>query len=272
MADGNNRIVRIDDMSGAGWTTFGSIGNGVNQFSFPADLAFDSQGRMVIADYDNDRIVRIDDMSGAGWVTFGTSGNGVGQFDQPYRLAIDSSDRIYVVDSGNHRVVRIDNMTGSAWVSFGSQGSGVGQFEGIQGIGIDTQGRIHVTDYVNDRIARFDDMTGANWTTFGTSGSGVGQFDSAADIVFNNSQMLVADRGGRVIQAVVMSVLNWVELPLNTVQSATYDSNGRIYTVNQNNNRIDRFNSIAGDGATNFGTSGSGVGQFNSPSTIRLGP
>ncbi|MDI6773259.1 MAG: hypothetical protein QME77_11835 [bacterium] len=31
----NNRIVRINDMTGAGWTTFGSTGSGTNQFNEP---------------------------------------------------------------------------------------------------------------------------------------------------------------------------------------------------------------------------------------------
>jgi hypothetical protein len=28
----NHRIVRVNDMTGAGWTTFGSMGSGTNQF------------------------------------------------------------------------------------------------------------------------------------------------------------------------------------------------------------------------------------------------
>jgi hypothetical protein len=35
---GNNRIVRINDMTGAGWTTFGSLGSGTNQFNRPSDI------------------------------------------------------------------------------------------------------------------------------------------------------------------------------------------------------------------------------------------
>ena len=31
----NHRIVRINDMTGAGWTTFGTFGSGVNQFNIP---------------------------------------------------------------------------------------------------------------------------------------------------------------------------------------------------------------------------------------------
>ena len=34
----NNRIVRIDDMSGRGSTTFGTLGRGVNQFIGPSGV------------------------------------------------------------------------------------------------------------------------------------------------------------------------------------------------------------------------------------------
>src|SRR5271165_942505 len=36
---GNNRIVRIDDMTGANWTTFGTLGAGVGNFNVPAGIA-----------------------------------------------------------------------------------------------------------------------------------------------------------------------------------------------------------------------------------------
>ena len=34
----NHRIVRMDDMTGAGWTTFGTSGTGVNQFVVPSTI------------------------------------------------------------------------------------------------------------------------------------------------------------------------------------------------------------------------------------------
>jgi hypothetical protein len=35
----NNRIVRINDMTGAGWTTLGAIGSGTNQFARPFGIS-----------------------------------------------------------------------------------------------------------------------------------------------------------------------------------------------------------------------------------------
>ncbi|MDI6773258.1 MAG: hypothetical protein QME77_11830 [bacterium] len=40
MADAfNDRIVRIDDMTGAGWTAFGSSGSGTNKFARPYGIS-----------------------------------------------------------------------------------------------------------------------------------------------------------------------------------------------------------------------------------------
>jgi DNA-binding beta-propeller fold protein YncE len=53
----NNRIVRINDMSGAGWTAYGSLGNGTGQFWSPSGIVVDSSGRICVADPGNNRII-----------------------------------------------------------------------------------------------------------------------------------------------------------------------------------------------------------------------
>lgn len=271
IADGNDRIVRVDDMTGKNWKTFGSTGSGVNQFSFPSDVAFDSQGRIYVSDWSNDRIVRFDNMNGDGWTTFGTGGTGVGQFNHPYKLAFDDQDRIYILDSDNSRVVRIDDMSGANWVEFGSAGTGALQFQGMASLAVDSQNRIYVGDYALDRIARVDDMTGANWTTFGSNGVGVGQFESPGDIVFDaNDNMLIADRGGRVIYTSNMSTTGWASFNLSYAQSACFDKSGKIYVVDQDAEILSRVDGISGAGLVTLGTSGSGVNQFDSPSAVRI--
>ncbi len=76
MADaGNNRIVRIKDMTGARWTSLGgpASGGGTNQFNNPRGISVDTSGRIYVADAENNRIVRVDDMTGSGWTTLGTA-------------------------------------------------------------------------------------------------------------------------------------------------------------------------------------------------------
>ncbi len=100
---GNYRIVRIDDMTGAGWTTFGSTGSGVNQFNLPFGIFVDATGKIYVADSGNNRLVRFDDMTGAGWTTFGALGGGVNQFRRPVGVSVDGAGRIYVAEALNHQ-------------------------------------------------------------------------------------------------------------------------------------------------------------------------
>jgi len=84
--ESNNRIVRMDDMIGAGWTPFGVFGSGMNQFKFPSGIYVSAAGQIFVTDTSNYRIVRMDNMTGTGWTEFGTFGNGPNQFNLPVRV------------------------------------------------------------------------------------------------------------------------------------------------------------------------------------------
>jgi len=271
---GNGRIIRMDDMNGTGWTEkTGAEGGGTAFGTVSLDFAVDSQGRIYVADAGNSRIVRYDSFTSTTPTVFGTQGSGVNQLHWPVGIAIDSQDRIYVADYQNDRIVRINDITGAGWTTFGSNGAGTNQFDGIHGIALDSQGRIYAADAFNDRIVRIDDMTGANWTTLGSSGSGVGQFGSPVALQITPAgKLLVADRSGRVIETGLMSTTGWTEFAENTAQFAYIDGQGKVYTVNQNDDVVHRFNSMTSGSPTLFGTSGSGTNQFNSATWIYAGP
>jgi hypothetical protein len=85
----NHRIVRVDDMSGAGMVVLGgpASGSGTNQFNEPTAIQVHETG-IYIADSRNNRIVRIQDIDGTGWTTFsGPSGDG---FQVPWDVAVVS--------------------------------------------------------------------------------------------------------------------------------------------------------------------------------------
>ena len=119
IVDTKSRVVRIDDMDGAGWTTFGPTPIGPGSFLGPKVVILDRQDRLYASDTAGHRIVRFNDLQGTGWTTFGSQGSGVGQFNRPEGLALDSLGRIYITDNDNHRIVRIDDMTGAGWVTYG---------------------------------------------------------------------------------------------------------------------------------------------------------
>src|SRR5207249_9794881 len=48
--ESNNRIVRMDDMTGAGWTPLGVVGGGTNRFRFEGCIYVSAGGQMCVAD------------------------------------------------------------------------------------------------------------------------------------------------------------------------------------------------------------------------------
>src|SRR5205809_39218 len=175
--ESNNRIVRMDDMAGTGWTPFGVFGSGMNQFKFPSGIYVSAAGQIFVTDTSNHRIVRMDNMIGAGWTALGgpSSGSGMSQFNAPFGIFV-SAGQIYVADTSNHRIVRMNTMTGTGWTEFATSGSGMNQFNGPFGVFV-SAGQIFVADTFNTRIVRINDMTGTGWTPFGTPGSGMNQFN-----------------------------------------------------------------------------------------------
>ena len=71
----NCRVVRIDDMNGTNWTTFGDgiCASGQGEFNDPFGIAVDSAGKIYVMDTGNSRLVRIDDMTGTNWTTLAVS-------------------------------------------------------------------------------------------------------------------------------------------------------------------------------------------------------
>src|SRR5437899_4107376 len=128
----NNHIVRMDDMTGAGWTVLGgpSAGSGMNQFSFPSGIFVSAAGQVFVTDTSNHRIVRMDNMTGAGWTTLGgpPAGSGMSQFNAPFGIFVNAG-QIYVADTSNHRIVRMDTMTGTWWTVLGGPRAGSGPYQ-----------------------------------------------------------------------------------------------------------------------------------------------
>ena len=148
----NNRIVRMDDMTGDNWIALGSRGGGTNQFRNPWGIAVDAAGKIYVTDNVNCRVVRMDDMSGTNWTSLGHCGSGGHQFNNPTGLFVDSAGKIYVADTGNNRVVRVNDIAGDGWKAYGAAGSGTGQFAAPEGIAVNSAGKIYIADITAVRL------------------------------------------------------------------------------------------------------------------------
>jgi DNA-binding beta-propeller fold protein YncE len=220
------RIVRMDDITGRNFITFGTVDGG--PFSSCSGIAVDINDKIYISDAGYNSIVRIDDMSGANFSAYGTVGSGIGNFKFPMGIDVADDGKIYIADIQNHRIVKIDDMFGSGWATFGSgPGSNANEFNFPYSIRITEDNKFLVIDAGNFRIVRFDNMLGTNWTTYGSQGGGPGQFQGPVGI--------------------------------------SVDADGRIYITDIPLHRVVRMDGITGSNWTTFGGNGAGTGQFNLP-------
>lgn len=121
----NHRIRRITPdgelttVAGTGELGDGPVGPAVDaRFNHPTNIAFDSQGRMVVAAWHNSRIMRVDLTTGllefvAGDGTRSFAGDGgdptIAKLDLPSGVVLDSHDQIYISDQANQRIRCIDD-------------------------------------------------------------------------------------------------------------------------------------------------------------------
>ena len=128
--------------------SFGSSGSGYGQFSRPKGVAFDSTGKVYVADQENYRI-QVFTAEGRYLRKFGRK-----ELYQPIGICIDREDVVYVTEAGNQRV-SLFKCDGVHVKSFGSRGSGLGQFNKPFGIALDKDENIYVADMFNNRIQKF---------------------------------------------------------------------------------------------------------------------
>jgi len=268
---GNDRIVRMDDLTGDGWTTEGGIAG-------PCGVTLDAQERIYVAGTMTLplTVLRIDDISGAGGVSLDGSPSSSGSqgFGLPNGVAVDGSGHIYVVDAVFNRVVRVDDMDGNNWIPLGgvNAASGTGAFSQPSGIAVSAEGRILVGDLGNHRIVQADDISGAGWQELAIPGNPAASpygvsFDASGRIYAVDSQSSVLHRFDSIAGdgAVAFSSPALAQLSHVFVHEG-----GRIFMTMGGGSGVAAMDDMSGAGLTVLGTPGSGVDQFTRPCGIAV--
>ena len=209
----------------------------------PIGVFVDGAGRLWVGDFSNNRVLRFDAASskanGAaadgvlGQLDFVTSASGTTALktNGPCGIYADAAGRLYVSNFNNHRVLRFDDAANKAngaaadavlgQPDFVTATSGLtaAKMNNANALWGDAAGRLWVSDYTNRRVLRFDDA--ANKANGAAADGVLGQ----PDFVTNTAGL--------------------TQSKFSTTRFVTVDSNGRLYVVEEANNRIMVFDNAA---------------------------
>ncbi|MGN6258329.1 MAG: virginiamycin B lyase family protein [Solirubrobacterales bacterium] len=207
--------------------------------------------------------------------SFGSSGSGNGQFGHPADVAIDSKGNLWVADENNNRVQEF-SADGDFIKTLGSAGTANGQFAMPKSLAFDASGNLWVADAGNNRLEKFNPTTGEFLKAVGTKGSGNGQFSGPEGIAIDpkgniwvsdtyNYRVQELNAAGEFIKVVSPSGLGAIE---PTGLDAAAD--GNVWVTDWAHNRVVEL-SEAGALVRQFGSEGTGNGQFQHPDAIVVG-
>jgi len=161
---------------------------------------------------------------------------------------------------------------------FGTQGNGDGQFQDPHDVSFDASGNCFVCDRVRNDVQKFT-HTGTFISKFGSSGSGDGQFNVPYAIQHtpDYANIYVMDRDNNRIQKLDASG-NYVSKitaangkNLNAPEDICFDGLGNFYFCDTGNNRIVEMDASTHAFIREWGSKGSGDGQFDHPHSMDVG-
>jgi len=244
----NNRILRwssADALSnnsnaeavfGQSDFTSNSSGTTASKFNNPIGVHIDSEGRMWVGDFSNNRVLRFDNASS---ITSGadadavlgqpdfvtnTSGTSVNTFAGPVGISVDDNGNLWVSEFSNNRVTMFANaaskingdnadlVLGQPDFTTNTSGTSVSLLKQPNGVYADALGNLWVSDYGNKRFLKFSNAASKS------SGADADGVLGQPDFTSNTGAITINGSG--------FTRFIWG------------DDSGRIYCVQESNNRI----------------------------------
>lgn len=240
------------------------------EIDYPAGVAADSHGNVLVLDRKNNRVLRFAP-NGTVLNIWGTEGPGEGQFSKPWGLTVDGEGNVLVADSGNNRIQRFEP-AGTYLTAWGTRGKATGQFRFPVDLATDAAGNVWVVDRNNNRVQKFAPDgaflgnvggRGSKKTLFNhPSGIAIGAEGSVYVMDNHHSRVLRLSSDGAV-------VAEWGEYgnergQFDELAGITVDHDGNVLVAEIGNHRIQVF-SRDGRHITTWRDLGAGPGQIASP-------
>ena len=311
VADESNNLIRKITPEGVVSTLAGSTvgfrdGSGTSaQFSFPTDVAVDTEGNVYVADGDNNLIRKItpeglvSTLAGSIWGLRDGSGTSA-EFNYPIGVELDAAGNVYVADSDNHLIRKITPEGVVSTLAGSTEGfrDGAGrsaQFNYPYGVAVDAAGNVYVADESNNLIRKITPEGVVSTLAGSTEGSADGagtsaQFNSPTDVAVDAAgNVYVADLVNHLIRKItpeglVSTLAGSTEgfrdgsgrsAQFNSPAGVTVDAEGNVYVADYLNDRIRKItpeglvSTLAG--STEGFSDGSGTSaQFNGPAGVTV--
>jgi streptogramin lyase len=235
IADSGNYTIRkltaegvVMTLAGVAGMTGSADGTGAAaRFGYPAAVAIDVDGDLVVADRDNHTIRKVTPagvvttLAGTAGMLGGTNGAGAAvRFNSPSGVTVDRAGNIYVADLGNNMIRKItpsrDVTTLAGDVAFGSaDGRGLAaRFSEPVGVATDSAGNVYVADTGNSMVRKVVTGTGDVTTLAGTvsepgSQDGAGpaaRFSNVTGVALGgDGNLYVADQNNSTLRRVTLA-------------------------------------------------------------------
>ncbi len=272
VADTGNYRVQEFNEKGEFLQKFGSKASGSSkgtEFLRPEGIAVTPGGMLWVSDSGGARLAEFRQSvtsESERWVR-NTSG---ATLNEPEGVAVDAAGDVLVADEEEGKVL-VFSPEGAYIRSIGTFGTGTGQLRYPTGVAVRPSGTVLVVDAGNNRIEEFS-PEGTYLRAFGTSGSGGANFSEPKGIAIgSDGSVFVADKLNNAVK-------KWMPLEfaysatigtsgtgkLNGPRGVAADGKGHVWVVDRANNRVVEF-SETGTYLGQFGSAGSGNGQFNNP-------
>ena len=191
-----------------------------------------------------------------------------------YKVPIGSTDDA-AIRSQSPDLADVDMNVPAVTAFQGGQGKGRGQFNGPRGIAVDGVGNLYIADTGNARIQKFS-PDGNFLSTIGLSGTGEGELQQPNGIVVDSVGNIY------VVDATKQRLLQFKPdgtpgeqrlgstLKFFGARSVAIGTNNQLYILDQGNSRV-VVPDPNSDKVFEWGTKGSGEGEFAEPTGLEVG-
>ncbi len=218
--------------------------------ALPSGLSIDSSGRLWVADAGNNRVVMYANAADPALnlfslppanLVFGqndfdssTASPGFDRMSAPLDVFVDAGGDLWVAEAGNNRVLRFRNAStnvngananqvfGQPTIVGTASGSGAGELNGPAGVTLDASGTLWVSDTGNQRV-----------TGFVGAGTQAGNGGTDASVVLGQANFMTTTSGIG-------------DSKLSNPTGLQVDAFGALWVVDSGNNRVLRFDGVAG--------------------------